>query len=114
MLDLPRGLALEHLFCVCQCNLHKFRNFRYQNTILFLYIFRLRYTQPDLVRPIRVPLIYPFLYLLATIFVVVVPMVASPVETGYGCLMILSSVPVYLIFIAWKSKPKNFQMAMGK
>lgn len=33
----------------------------------------LRYTQPDLVRPIRVPMAYPVLYLLATLFVVIVP-----------------------------------------
>lgn len=41
-------------------------------------------------------------------------MIASPVETGYGVLMILSSIPVYFIFIAWKSKPKWFQKSMGK
>lgn len=77
-------------------------------------IFRLRYTQPNLVRPIRVNLFWPILYLIATIFVTVVPMYASPVETGYGCLMILTSVPVYFIFVAWKKKPKCFQKAMGK
>lgn len=36
-------------------------------------------------------------------------MVASPVETGIGLLMILSSVPVYAVFILWKNKPKWFQ-----
>lgn len=75
---------------------------------------RLRYTQPDLVRPIRVPLVYPILYLLATAFVVIVPMIASPVETGIGCLMILSSIPVYFVFVAWKTKPKAFQRTMGE
>ncbi|KAG5672293.1 putative Methylthioribose transporter [Polypedilum vanderplanki] len=73
----------------------------------------LRYTQPNLVRPIKVNLFWPILYLLATIFVTVVPMYASPLETGYGCLMILTSVPVYFLFIAWKNKPKSFQNAMG-
>ncbi|CAO1435370.1 unnamed protein product [Diamesa serratosioi] len=72
----------------------------------------LRYVQPNLPRPIRVPLIFPAIYLIATVFVVVVPMIASPVETGYGCLMILTSVPVYFIFIAWKDKPKFVQKAM--
>lgn len=74
----------------------------------------MRYTQPDLVRPIRVNLFWPILYLLATVFVTVVPMYASPVETGYGCLMILTSVPVYFIFISWTKKPKKFQQAMGE
>ncbi|XP_077287882.1 large neutral amino acids transporter small subunit 1 isoform X2 [Arctopsyche grandis] len=74
----------------------------------------LRWKQPDLARPIRVNLIFPILYILASIFVTVVPMIASPVETGYGCLMILSSVPVYLAFISWKNKPQWFQTGTGK
>lgn len=74
----------------------------------------LRWKQPNLNRPIRVNLIFPLLYLLASIFVTVVPMYASPVETGYGVLMILTSVPVYLLFIAWKNKPIWFQKSMGK
>jgi solute carrier family 7 L-type amino acid transporter-like protein len=61
-----------------------------------------------------VNLFWPILYLLASLFVIVVPAYASPYETGYGCLMILTSVPVYFIFIAWKNKPKSFQKAMGE
>ncbi|XP_026468146.1 Y+L amino acid transporter 2-like [Ctenocephalides felis] len=72
----------------------------------------LRYAQPNLPRPIRVPLIFPVVYLVASLFVTIVPMIASPVETGYGCLMILTAVPVYLIFIAWKNKPYFFQKGM--
>lgn len=53
-------------------------------------------------------LIWPIFYLLATVFVTAVPMVASPVETGFGLLMILSSVPVYYVFILWKNKPMWF------
>ena len=74
----------------------------------------LRVVQPNLPRPIKVPLFFPILYLIATLFVTIVPMIASPVETGYGCLMILTSVPVYFVFIAWKDKPKWFQRGMGK
>uniref|UniRef100_A0A8D8R9M1 Y+L amino acid transporter 2 n=1 Tax=Cacopsylla melanoneura TaxID=428564 RepID=A0A8D8R9M1_9HEMI len=73
----------------------------------------LRYTQPDLPRPIKVHLIFPVLYLLATVFVTMVPMMASPVETGIGCLMIASSVPVYLVFIAWKNKPTYVKKTLG-
>ncbi|CRK92091.1 CLUMA_CG005658, isoform A [Clunio marinus] len=73
----------------------------------------LRYTQPNLVRPIKVPMFFPVIYLLATVFVTVVPMYASPKETGYGMLMILTSIPVYFVLIAWKNKPKAFQQTMG-
>lgn len=74
----------------------------------------LRWAQPNLPRPIKVNLIFPIVYLLATIFVTVVPMYASPVETGYGVLMISSGIPVYFIFISWKNKPKWFRKLMGK
>lgn len=74
----------------------------------------LRWAQPNLPRPIRVPLVFPVVYLFATAFVTIVPMIASPVETGYGLLMILTSIPVYLLFVAWKNKPKWFQKTMCK
>lgn len=72
----------------------------------------LRWAQPNLPRPIRVPLVFPIIYLLASLFVTIVPMYASPVETGYGVLMILSSIPVYVVCIAWKNKPKWFRHGM--
>ncbi|XP_008215356.1 Y+L amino acid transporter 2 isoform X1 [Nasonia vitripennis] len=72
----------------------------------------LRWAQPNLPRPIRVNLAFPIVYILCTLFVTIVPMYSSPVETGYGCLMILSSVPVYFAFIAWKNKPKFFQKSV--
>ncbi|KAJ3626099.1 hypothetical protein MTP99_016622 [Tenebrio molitor] len=71
----------------------------------------LRWTRPDLDRPIKVNLIWPVVYLLATVFVTAVPMVASPVETGIGVLMILTSIPVYLVFIYWENKPQWFVKA---
>lgn len=74
----------------------------------------LRWAQPNLPRPIRVPLVFPIVYLIATVFVTVVPMIATPVETGYGILMILTSLPVYMIFIAWRNKPKIVQCIMGE
>ncbi|KAK7872247.1 hypothetical protein R5R35_012103 [Gryllus longicercus] len=73
----------------------------------------LRYTRPDMTRPIKVNLFFPIIYIIASIFVTVVPMIASPVETGYGCLMIATSVPVYFIFIYWRRKPETIQKAIG-
>ncbi|CAH1997380.1 unnamed protein product [Acanthoscelides obtectus] len=67
----------------------------------------LRWKRPELDRPIKVNLFWPVLYLACTVFVTAVPMVASPYETGMGLLMILSSVPVYFVFIHWP-KPKWF------
>ena len=49
----------------------------------------LRWKHPDWERPIRVSLVWPVLYILATIFITLVPMVARllhihPVETETG------------------------------
>jgi len=65
----------------------------------------LRWTQPGLERPIRVNIIFPVLYLIATLFITVAPAIADPVTTGIGALMMASGIPVYFIFIYWKNKP---------
>ncbi|XP_057374882.1 Y+L amino acid transporter 2-like isoform X1 [Daphnia carinata] len=72
----------------------------------------LRWKRPDLERPIRVNLIFPIIYIIATIFITVVPCIASPLDTGRGALMILTGVPVYFIFIYWKNKPPCIRRAL--
>jgi L-type amino acid transporter 8 len=73
----------------------------------------LRWKHPEWDRPIRVNLIFPFLYILATVYITIVPMMASPVETGIGIAIILTGVPVYFIFVYWKNKPRIIQAASG-
>ena len=94
----------------------------------------LRWKHPEWERPIKVSLIWPVLYILATIFITIVPMVASPVETGMGTFctlklkifihetfsflgigiaIILTGVPVYFVFIYWKNKPKFILQLSG-
>ena len=65
----------------------------------------LRWKQPDLPRPIRVPLIWPIIYIIGTAFITVVPMFADPYGTGMGAIIILTGVPVYFLFIGWTNKP---------
>jgi len=36
-------------------------------------------------------------------------MIEEPVQTGFGCLMIATGVPVYFVFCAWKNKPRYIQ-----
>lgn len=66
----------------------------------------LRYTRPDLERPIKVNLAFPIIYILITLAIVILPAVTSPVETAIGAAMILSAVPIYFLLIWWESKPK--------
>lgn len=78
-----------------------------------LCIIVLRFTQPELERPIKINLFWPVLYLIGTLFVTISPMYAAPFDTLVGVLAILSSVPVYFIFIYWKNKPMCCQNCMG-
>lgn len=73
----------------------------------------LRYTRPDLKRPIKFNLIIPVTFLVFVIFLLIVPMVAVPRETGIGLLITCSGIPVYYIGIVWKSKPKSFLTMMN-
>lgn len=74
----------------------------------------LRWTQPNKERPIRVNLIFPIIFIAATILLTILAIIDNPENTLYGTLMMLSSIPVYYIFIAWKNKPKGIQRAMSK
>ena len=42
----------------------------------------LRWKHPEWERPIKVHMVWPVLYILATVFITVVPMIAKPFETG--------------------------------
>lgn len=56
----------------------------------------------------------PILFGLACIFLLIAPLFAAPRDTGMGCLITLTGIPVYLIGIAWTNKPKAFNRFMGK
>lgn len=71
-----------------------------------------RWKRPDMNRPIKVWLGFPIFYCLFTVFLVIVPLYASPAETGMGCLIIATGIPVYLIFVKWQNKPKSFNRMM--
>lgn len=59
-------------------------------------------------------MVWPILYILATIFITVVPMIAKPFETGMGCVIILTAVPVYFVFIYWKNKPTCIKKGLSR
>ncbi|GFN77540.1 large neutral amino acids transporter small subunit 2 [Plakobranchus ocellatus] len=74
----------------------------------------LRWERPDMPRPIKVHLVWPIIYTIVTIYLVILPLYASPTETGIGLAIICTGIPVYIIFVAWKSKPKAFTEYMGE
>ncbi|KAL5021429.1 hypothetical protein ScPMuIL_000584 [Solemya velum] len=68
----------------------------------------LRYKRPEMKRPIQFPIAVPIIFLCAVVFLLCVPLYAAPKDTGMGVLIVLSGLPVYVIGVKWKSKPKAF------
>ncbi|XP_026497365.2 large neutral amino acids transporter small subunit 1 [Vanessa tameamea] len=64
----------------------------------------LRYKQPHLVRPIKVSLWMPIVFVTVCVVLLVVPIVSEPVAVVAGALMTLAGVPVYVLFV--RSEPK--------
>ncbi|TKS77435.1 Large neutral amino acids transporter small subunit 1 4F2 light chain [Collichthys lucidus] len=62
----------------------------------------LRFTKPELRRPIKVPLFVPVLFVLGCVFMIVVSFWAAPVECLIGSSIILTGIPAYLLGYKWK------------
>ncbi|KDR11465.1 Y+L amino acid transporter 2, partial [Zootermopsis nevadensis] len=106
---------------VMLCSSDVFELINYFSLILWLSIaasivglLYLRYREPNMPRPIRVHLALPISFLICCVFLVSIPAVAEPVNTGIGLVLIVSGVPVYLIFIYWKNKPFWLIRTSGK
>ena len=56
----------------------------------------------------------PITFALACVFLLVAPLFAAPADTGMGCLITLTGIPVYLVGVAWKKKPKSFEKFVGE
>ncbi|XP_013381450.1 b(0,+)-type amino acid transporter 1 isoform X2 [Lingula anatina] len=67
----------------------------------------LRFRQPDLPRPYKVPIVIPIFMLLASLYLVIAPIVDSPkLEYLYATLFILAGLIFYVPFIHFKIHPK--------
>ncbi|XP_019628884.1 PREDICTED: Y+L amino acid transporter 2-like [Branchiostoma belcheri] len=65
----------------------------------------LRWRQPDMHRPIKVHLALPVLFLMASLFLVIVPFYSAFRDSVIGCAIFLSGVPVYYIGVHRKVHP---------
>ncbi|KAI6240829.1 Large neutral amino acids transporter small subunit 1 [Aphelenchoides fujianensis] len=68
--------------------------------IAALFYFRIK--RPDEERPIKVFLLIPIIFFVGCIGLVLLPVTMTPVDTGIGLAIMLTAVPVYLVFISWQ------------
>lgn len=66
----------------------------------------MRHKRPELERPIKVNISLPIIFFLICAFLVTFPCYVSPWEVGIGLGFIIAGIPVYLITIAWQTKPQ--------
>ncbi|KAF8786972.1 Y+L amino acid transporter 2-like [Argiope bruennichi] len=66
----------------------------------------LRIRAPKMDRPIKVSLFFPICFLLIGILLVILPFFQDFFETGIALAITLSGIPVYVVFVMWKNKPR--------
>ncbi|XP_034234111.1 Y+L amino acid transporter 2-like [Thrips palmi] len=66
----------------------------------------MRYSKPDLHRPIKVNTILPIVFFVICVFLAVLPVYVTPWEVSIGVAIVLAGVPVYFVFIYWQNKPQ--------
>ncbi|XP_074650648.1 large neutral amino acids transporter small subunit 1-like isoform X1 [Tubulanus polymorphus] len=69
----------------------------------------LRYKQPELTRPIKLPIGIPIFLFFWTLFIVVLTIYQQPMESLISICIFLSGIPVYWFGVSWEKKPKAFQ-----
>ncbi|CAL8323867.1 unnamed protein product [Merluccius merluccius] len=62
----------------------------------------LRFTKPNLRRPIKMFIAIPIVFVLSCIFMIAVSFWAAPYECLIGCSIILTGIPAYLLGYKWK------------
>uniref|UniRef100_A0A3Q3KFE3 Solute carrier family 7 member 5 n=1 Tax=Monopterus albus TaxID=43700 RepID=A0A3Q3KFE3_MONAL len=72
----------------------------------------LRFTKPDLRRPIKVYLFIPVTFVLGCVFMIAVSFWAAPFECLVGSSIILTGIPAYLLGYKWK-KPHVIRKMLG-
>jgi len=74
----------------------------------------LRYKMPpkQFHRPLKVNLIFPIIFLIGCVFLVIFPIYQTPVDTFIGLAIMFTSIPVYFLFIWWSTKPRGFTEAL--
>ncbi|XP_076284081.1 solute carrier family 7 member genderblind isoform X2 [Lasioglossum baleicum] len=65
----------------------------------------LRYKEPNMHRPIKMPLWIPISFVAICAFLIIVPCYERPYEVGVGTLITLSGIPAYFAGVKWTNRP---------
>lgn len=68
----------------------------------------LRWTEPNVPRPYKTFLFTPVSQLILVVVVITMSVIQEPQKIGRGLLIVAAGVPVYVVGVLWKSKPKSY------
>ncbi|KAK3597119.1 hypothetical protein CHS0354_021228 [Potamilus streckersoni] len=74
----------------------------------------LRFKEPNLPRPIKLPIVLPIFLCLVSILIVILTFVQKPNESFLALGLLAGGVVLYLMAVKWKSKPMFVQEKMSK
>ncbi|KAK3582829.1 hypothetical protein CHS0354_039972 [Potamilus streckersoni] len=74
----------------------------------------LRYREPDLPRPIKLPIVLPIVILMASLAILVLTVYQKPIESGLGLLMMAAGAPLYVLGVYWERKPTIVRNYLGR
>nr|VZI47346.1 unnamed protein product [Spirometra erinaceieuropaei] len=60
------------------------------------------------------PIFFPILFLFCDVFILCLTAYQQPKESLSNIILMLSAIPIYLVFVSWKRKPRKFTDFMYK
>ncbi|XP_072013700.1 cystine/glutamate transporter-like [Amphiura filiformis] len=72
-----------------------------------------RWKYPNIERPYKVPIVFPILFIVCSLFVTCLSLYSAPRDCGTGIGVLLIGVVIYFIFVYWRNKPMWFNNAVS-
>ncbi|XP_046393090.1 large neutral amino acids transporter small subunit 2 [Ischnura elegans] len=65
----------------------------------------MRWKNPKMIRPIKISIVLPCIFVLVCIFLIALPIYVRPFEVAMGLTITLSGIPFYFASVLWKNRP---------
>jgi amino acid transporter len=81
---------------------------------MFVAVIFLRWKMPHLPRPYKVPLVFPILMIVISLYFIATPFFVNPVESAIGLSVLMAGIPVYYVFLVKQWVPRFVTRFLSK